>query len=78
MNNTEIGEEGGINNIRMRSGSPGSRNHCDKLIADTMMSSNPKEFLKVNFKTNMKKLGINSDLKKLKSFKLALMSRSYE
>ena len=38
-----IKQSGGNNiNIRMRSGSPGTRNNCDDLMKMTLTSSNPK------------------------------------
>jgi hypothetical protein len=66
-------------NLRLRSGSPGSRvNHCQGLIKNTLNSPDPKQFLKNNFKDEMQQLGLAKDMKKLKSFKFCLMSRSQD
>ena len=66
-------------NLRLRSGSPGSRvNHTQNLIKNTLNSPDPKEYLKKNFKEEMKHNGLFTDMKKLKSFKFTLMSRSQE
>jgi hypothetical protein len=43
-----------------------------------MNSPNPKEYLKNNFKNDMKKFGLHKDMKNLKSFKFCLASRSQE
>ena len=64
--------------LRIRSGSPGNRNNVEKIISQSLKSKDPKEFLKTNFKSDMKKTGLNSDFKKLKNFKLTLMSRSHD
>lgn len=78
LSNAEIGQEGAASNVRMRSGSPGNRHNCDKLITESLQAEDPKQFLKVNFKTDMKRFGLNSEMKKLKTFKFALQSRSHE
>ena len=59
-------------NIRLRSGSPGTRNNCDDLMKATLSSSNPKGVIKQNFKQDMKQLGIQGDVKNLKGFKKVL------
>ena len=41
-------------------------------------SPDPKGFVRENFKKDMKKFGINNDMKKLKNFKMCLQSRSQE
>ena len=65
-----------LEKVRARSGSPGT---CTNLIMQqSQEASDPKRFLKVQFKKEMKKFGIKKDMKKLKSFKVALMSRSQE
>lgn len=43
-----------------------------------MNSPNPKEYLKNNFKSDMKKFGLHKEMKNLKSFKFVLASRSQE
>ena len=42
----------------------------------TLSSSDPKAVLKQNFKDEMKQYGIQNDVKVLKGFKTALLSRS--
>jgi hypothetical protein len=69
---------GFLESARMRSGSPGSRQPCKKLIKDSMNSNDPKEFLKSNFKSAMKRLGFDKEMKSLKTFKVLIMSRSQE
>ena len=69
---------GFLESTRMRSGSPGSRQPCKKLIKDSMNSHDPKEFLKSHFKNDMKRLGLNKEMKNLKTFKVLIQSRSHE
>jgi hypothetical protein len=56
----------------LRSGSPGSRVNADKVLKESRNSPDPKNFVSENFKKDMKKFGLNSDMKKLKSFKMCL------
>ena len=61
----------------MRSGSPGNRNgKMDEMYSASLKSNDPKQFLKSNFKNEMKQAGIAKEIKNLKSFKLCLASRS--
>lgn len=73
-----MSQSGKTSPIRVRSGSPGNRNNVDKLINLSLKSTDPKEFLKVNFNTEMKKTGLSKELKNIKSNKLNLMRRSAE
>ena len=66
------------NEVRLRSGSPGCRGNVDKVMKESMNSPNPKKYLKDNFKNDMKKFGLQKDMKNLKSFKFCLASRSQE
>jgi hypothetical protein len=59
-------------NVRLRSGSPGTRNNCDDIMKATLSSSNPKAVIQKNFKKDMKQLGMNGDVKNLKGFKKVL------
>lgn len=61
-----------VPSIRLRSGSPGTRNNCDDIMKATLSSSNPKAIIQKNFKQDMKQLGISSDVKNLKNFKKVL------
>ena len=61
-----------ITGLRVRSGSPGVRNNVDGIINQSLQATDPKEFLKTNFKSDMKRFGLNTEMKKLKQFKAIL------
>ena len=50
----------------------------DQLYSASLKSNDPKEFMKSNFKNEMKQAGLDKELKNLKSFKFCLASRSQE